>query len=105
MKKYQIRWSPEAKDELKEIYNYLKKKSLQGSTNVKNAIIDTVESLEEPLLNYPYDPYLGEPYRYVVVKNYKHFKIIHIKTANIIDILSIFNTWQDTTKLTSIKNR
>jgi plasmid stabilization system protein ParE len=66
-----IKWSPEAKMELKEIYSYLKKRSLQGANHVKKAILKTVDKLENSIAAYPFDPFLGEPYRYIVTDKYK----------------------------------
>ena len=99
-----IKWSPEAKLELKEIYSYLKERSFQGVNHVKRAILRTVDKLENPFVVYPFDPFLGEPYRYIVTDKYKQYKIIHIKTGKTIDILSIFNTWQNTSKMENIKS-
>lgn len=103
MEKNIIKWSPEAKIELMEIHSYLKKRSLQGANNVKNAILQTVDKLENPYSSFPYDPFLGEPYRYIVADKYKQYKIIHCKTGRIVDILSIFNTWQEPSKIEKIR--
>lgn len=79
MAEYTIKWSKSAKAELGSIYNYYLKETFQGAESVKNGILEAVDKLgDEPEVNYPYEPYLGKPYRYTKSRRYK---IVHKKDS------------------------
>lgn len=83
-----IIWSNEAKSELKEIYNNLLDytKSKRNSLNVIDDIVTTVEETKYPE-QYQVDEIMGEPYRRIVVRNFKiTYRIMNDNTIRIIGI-------------------
>ena len=77
MTNYIIKWNRSAKSELKAIYMYYLKDTVQGAQLVRHGILEVVEKLAKELeVHYPFDPYLGKPFRYI---KFRRYKIIHLK--------------------------
>lgn len=95
---HQIRiiWDNNAKADLKLIYDFIKLKSPQGAKNVIKDIV--VASKDIKFTNqYQVDEILGEPFRRIVVRNYKI--IYKVQSDSEIRILQIFDTRQNPIKL------
>ena len=96
---YKIKWSNEAKLDIKNIYDFIKLKSLEAAknlvTNIRNAPKSVVFENQ-----YSADEYATEC-RKIVVKNYKILYIadLHNKTINVI---AVFDTRQNPEKLSDI---
>ncbi|MEG0852157.1 MAG: type II toxin-antitoxin system RelE/ParE family toxin [Flavobacterium sp.] len=96
---YKIKWSNEAKLDVKNIYDFIKLKSLESAknlvTNIRNAPKSVVFENQ-----YSADEYATEC-RKIVVKNYKILYIadLHNKTINVI---AVFDTRQNPEKLSNI---
>lgn len=95
-KPIQILWDNQAKADLKLIFEYIKLKSPQGAKNVVRDIITQSKSIHFTE-QYQVDEFLGEPYRRMVVRNYKI--IYKIQSETEIRILQIFDTRQNPIKL------
>lgn len=95
-KPIQILWDNQAKADLKLIFEYIKLKSPQGAKNVVRDIIKQSKSIHFTE-QYQVDEFLGEPYRRMVVRNYKI--IYKIQSEAEIRILQIFETRQNPIKL------
>ena len=91
-KKIRILWDNNAKSDLKLIFEFLKIKSLQGAKNVIADILLQSKSIQFAQ-QYQVDEILGEPYRRMIVRNYKIVYKIHSQTE--IRILMIFDTRQN----------
>ncbi len=91
-----ILWDNQAKADLKLIFEFIKLKSLQGA---KNVIRDIVAQSKDIYFveQYQVDEFLGEPYRRMIVRDYKIIYKVHSKTE--IRILQIFDTRQNPIKL------
>lgn len=95
-KKIRILWDNNAKSDLKLIFEFLKIKSLQGAKNVIADILLQSKSIQFAQ-QYQVDEILGEPYRRMIVRNYKIVYKIHSETE--IRILMIFDTRQNPGKM------
>ncbi len=95
-KPIQILWDNQAKADLKLIFEFIKLKSPQGAKNVIRDIIIQSKSIHFAE-QYQIDEFLGEPYRRMVVRNYKI--IYKIQSETEIRILQIFDTRQNPIKL------
>lgn len=91
-----ILWDNEAKADLKLIFEYLKLKSPQAAKNVVQEIVNQSKNIHFTE-QYQVDEFLGEPYRRMVVRNYK--LIYKIQSESEIRILQIFDTRQNPIKL------
>ncbi|MGV1012521.1 MAG: type II toxin-antitoxin system RelE/ParE family toxin [Flavobacterium sp.] len=91
-----ILWDNEAKADLKLIFEYLKLKSPQAAKNVVQDIVNQSKNIHFTE-QYQVDEFLGEPYRRMVVRNYK--LIYKIQSESEIRILQIFDTRQNPIKL------
>ena len=95
-KPIQILWDNQAKEDLKLIFDFIKIKSLQGAKNVINDIVKQSKSIHYTE-QYQVDEILGEPYRRMIVRD---FKIIYkVQSETEIRILQIFGTSQNPSKL------
>ncbi len=74
---YKIVWDVQAKQSLKELYNYYKQKSKQGATNVKNDILQAAKNIVPFPEKFSYDLDLGDPYHRVVVRQYKIIYLVN----------------------------
>lgn len=95
-KKIRILWDNNAKSDLKLIFEFLKIKSLQGAKNVIADILLQSKSIQFAQ-QYQADEILGEPYRRMIVRNYKIVYKIHSETE--IRILMIFDNRQNLGKM------
>ena len=95
-KPIQILWDNQAKADLKLIFEFIKLKSPQGAKNVIRDIIIQSKSIHFAE-QYQVDEFLGEPFRRMVVRNYKI--IYKIQSETEIRILQIFDTRQNPIKL------
>lgn len=91
-----ILWDNEVKADLKLIFEYLKLKSPQAAKNVVQDIVNQSKNIHFTE-QYQVDEFLGEPYRRMVVRNYK--LIYKIQSESEIRILQIFDTRQNPIKL------
>lgn len=92
MGNYKIKWSSLAKQDLKNIYDYWKTKSLQGAKNVRSDILkspETVHFAEQ----YQVDD-INPKYRRIVVRS--DYKILYRVNEDTIFIMGIINTQQST---------
>lgn len=88
-KPIQVIWDNHAKADLKLIFDFLQLKSPQGAKNVIRDIIDQTKNIHFAK-QYQVDEFLGEPYRRMIVRNYKIIYKVHSETE--IRILQIFDT-------------
>ena len=95
-KPIQILWDNQAKADLKLIFEFIKLKSPQGAKNVIRDIIIQSKCIHFAE-QYQVDEFLGEPYRRMVVRNYKI--IYKVQSETEIRILQIFDTRQNPIKL------
>ncbi|WP_395053873.1 type II toxin-antitoxin system RelE/ParE family toxin [Flavobacterium sp.] len=95
-KPIKILWDNEAKADLKLIFEYLKLKSEQAAKNVIKDIILQSKSIHFTE-QYQLDEFLGEPFRRMIVRNYKI--IYKVQNNTEIRILQIFDTRQNPIKL------
>ena len=95
-KPIKILWDNEAKSDLKLIFEFIKLKSLQGAKNVVRDIVAQSKNIYFAE-QYQVDEFLGEPYRRMIVRDYKI--IYKINSQKEIRILQIFDTRQNPMKL------
>ena len=91
-----VKWDNQAKADLKLIFEYIKLDSLQNAKKVINEIISHSKSIKF-VEQYQVDEILGEPYRRMIVRDYKIIYKIHSETE--IRILQIFDSRQNPIKL------
>ncbi|WP_310380390.1 type II toxin-antitoxin system RelE/ParE family toxin [Flavobacterium sp.] len=90
-----ILWDNHAKTDLKLIFEFIKLKSIQGAKNVIKDIIVQSKNIHF-VEQYQLDEFLGEPYRRMIIRDYKIIYKIHSKTE--IRILQIFDSRQNPSK-------
>lgn len=88
MKPIQVVFDIEAEKDLKLIFDYLKIKSKQGAKNVLNDILSNIKSIRF-VTQYQVDEFLGEPYRRIIVRNYKI--IYKVQSEDELRIVQIFD--------------
>jgi addiction module RelE/StbE family toxin len=91
-----ILWDNQAKADLKLIFEFIRLKSPQGARNVIRDIVLQTKNIHF-VEQYQVDEFLGEPYRRMIVRDYKVIYKIHSETE--IRILQIFDTRQNSVKL------
>jgi addiction module RelE/StbE family toxin len=91
-----ILWDNQAKADLKLIFEFIKLKSFQGAKNVIRDIVAQSKNVHF-VEQYQVDEFLGEPYRRMIVRDYKIIYKVHSETE--IRILQIFDTRQNPIKL------
>ena len=91
-----ILWDNEAIADLKLIFEFIKLKSPQGARNVIRDIVLQSKNIHF-VEQYQLDEFLGEPYRRMIVRDYKIIYKIHSETK--IRILQIFDSRQNSIKL------
>ena len=89
MDKLKIIWTNQAISALKDIYNFYKKKSLQGALNVKNDIIQSPKTIHFAK-QYQVDD-INPKYRRIIVRDYK---VLYKENNEIIHIMDIVCTKQ-----------
>lgn len=87
-----ILWDNQAKADLKLIFEFFQIKSPQGAKKVISDIVAQSKNIHF-VEQYQVDEFLGEPYRRMIVRDYKIIYKIHSETE--IRILQIFDTRQD----------
>jgi plasmid stabilization system protein ParE len=95
-----VDWSLKAEKDLEKIFEYIKEKTLSNNLalNVVNDIFDTAINIHF-INQFQIDEFLGEPYRRIIIRNYK---VIYVaKNESEIRILRIFNTYQNPENLTA----
>lgn len=93
-----ILWDNQAKADLKLIFEFIKLKSPQGAKNVISDIVAQSKNIHF-VEQYQVDEFLGEPYRRMIVRDYKVIYKIHSETE--IRILQIFDIGQYSIELKS----
>jgi addiction module RelE/StbE family toxin len=91
-----ILWDNQAKADLKLIFEFIKLKSPQGTKNVIRDIVVQSKNIYF-VEQYQGDEFLGEPYRRMIVRDYKIIYKIHSERE--IRILQIFDTRQNQSKI------
>ena len=94
-KPIQVLWDNQAKADLKLIFDFLQLKSPQGARNVIKDIVVQSKNIHF-VEQYQVDEFLGEPYRRMIVRDFKIIYKIHSETE--IRILQIFDCRQDQKK-------
>ena len=98
-KRLPVIWDREARQSLKEIYNYIKKDSPPNARSVRKELLKLAGSLGNFPEKYPREPFLEdemENFRSVVKWSWK---IIYEVTDDAIIILMIFHTSQHPDKI------
>jgi addiction module RelE/StbE family toxin len=94
MESIKIIWTKQAVQELKRIYNYYKKKSLQSAKNVKSDLLQSPKKIHFSK-QYQLDD-INPNYRRIVVRDYK---ILYKEKDNVIQIIDVISTLQSPEKL------
>ena len=89
MEKLSIIWTNQAKDALRDIYNFYKKTSLQGAKNVRSDILNSPKKIYFSQ-QYQIDN-INPKYRRIVVRDYK---VLYKESGNTIYIMDIVSTKQ-----------
>ncbi len=85
----EIRWSYEAEQWLKEIYEYISADNPTAAQKVVSGIYDKAQMLSNfPQLGYKYRE---EPEGDIRILLYGHYRIAYLITDNNIDILGVFH--------------
>ena len=88
-----IIWSNQAKQAVKDVYDYYKKVSVQGATNVRNDISNAPKTIRYTKQYQIDDVYPS--YRRIVVRG--DYKVLYSENNNIINIVDVVATKQSTT--------
>jgi addiction module RelE/StbE family toxin len=99
-KSIKIVWDLEAKDDLKNIFNYYKLVSIKVAKKLVNDIVTHTKEICF-VEQYQTDEYLGEPFRRMIISHYKIVYKVHSETE--IRVLQIFDTRQNQKKLRNTK--
>ncbi len=91
-----ILWDNQAKADLKILFEFIRLKSPQGARSVISDIVFQSKNIHF-VEQYQVDEFLGEPYRRMIVRDYKVIYKIHSETE--IRILQIFGNRQNSVKL------
>ena len=91
-----ILWDNQAKADLKILFEFIRLKSPQGAKSVIRDIVFQSKNIHF-VEQYQVDEFVGEPYRRMIVRDYKVIYKIHSETE--IRILQIFDTRQNSVKL------
>lgn len=101
MKTFRVWWSPQALDDLKQIYDYIYEQSPKGANTVFDTLLDLGDSLEALPERFPIDLELSNKthlFRFVPKWNYKiYYKVNH--STDIVTIAKIFSSKQDPEKI------
>ena len=90
MSNYKIIWAAQAKQDLKEIYEYWKKKSVQGAKNVRLDILNSPKTIYYAK-QYQVDD-INPKYRRIVVRTF--YKVLYRQQNNNIYIMGVITTHQ-----------
>lgn len=90
MDKLKITWTEQAKEDLKQIYKYWKKKTLQGANNVRSDILNSPKTI---LFSEQYQiDEVNQKYRRIVVRD--NYKVLYKVVRKTIYVLGIVGTGQ-----------
>jgi len=92
MDNYKIIWTSQAKQDLKNIYEYWKTKSVQGAKNVRSDILKSPKAVHFAK-QYQIDE-INPNYRRIVVRS--KYKILYRVSDDAIFIMGIISTQQST---------
>lgn len=90
MSNYKIIWTTQAKLDLKEVYEYWKKKSVQGAKNIRSDIFQSPKTIYYSR-QYQVDD-INPKYRRIVVRTF--YKVLYREVKNTIYIMGIVSTHQ-----------
>jgi len=90
MDNYKIIWTTQAKQDLKDVYEYWKKKSVQGAKNVRSDILKSPKTIYYTK-QYQVDD-INPKYRRIVVRTF--YKVLYREVRNTIYIMGIVSTHQ-----------
>lgn len=90
MSHYKIIWTSQAKQDLKDIYEYWKKKSLQGARNIRSDILKSPKSIYYAN-QYQVDE-INPKYRRIIVRT--HYKVLYIEKNNVIYVVGLIGAKQ-----------
>lgn len=96
---YKIKWSNEAKSDVKNIYDFVKLISVEAAKNLVTDIRNAPKSVVFEN-QYSADEYASQC-RKIVVKNYKILYVADVQNK-IINIIAVFDTRQNPDKLSEI---
>jgi len=94
MGELKIIWSKQARSAVKSIYDYYKKKTLQGANNVKTDLLQSPKSIRFAK-QYQVDE-INSNYRRIVVRDYK---VLYNEKNNVIRIIDVVGTKQSPEEL------
>ncbi len=97
MGNFKIIWTSQAKQDLKDIYEYWKKKSVQGAKNVRSDILKSPKTIYYAK-QYQVDD-INQKYRRIVVRTY--YKILYKESKDTIYIMGVVGTQQSPVELKS----
>lgn len=89
MSTLKIIWTKQARESVKNIYNFYKKKSLQGAKNVKSDLLQSPKTIYFSA-QYQVDE-INPKYRRIVVRDYK---VLYKEADNVIRIMDVVSTKQ-----------
>jgi len=101
MKKFQVWWSPQSLDDIKNIYDYIYEQSPKGAETVFDTLLDLGDSLEEMPERFPVDLFVSQKeyiFRFISKWDYKIFYRINTDINTVI-IARIFSTKQHPDKI------
>ncbi|PRZ01023.1 plasmid stabilization system protein ParE [Marinilabilia salmonicolor] len=90
MGNYKIIWSFQAKQDLKDIYEYWKKKSVQGAKNVRSDILKSPKTIFYAK-QYQVDD-INPKYRRIIVRTF--YKVLYREQKHTISIMGVVCTSQ-----------
>jgi plasmid stabilization system protein ParE len=90
MGSYKIVWTTQAKQDLKNVYEYWKKKSVQGAKNVRSDILKSPKTIYYAK-QYQIDD-INPKYRRIVVRTY--YKVLYREAKNTIYVTGVIGTRQ-----------
>ena len=88
--KLKITWTAQAKEDLKNIYKYWEKKSLQGAMNIRSDILKSPKTILYSE-QYQIDD-INPKYRRIVIRN--NYKVLYKIESEVIFIMGIVGTAQ-----------
>lgn len=85
MEELKIIWTKQARSSVKSIYNFYKKKSLQGAKNVKSDILNSPKAMRFSK-QYQLDE-INPNYRRIVIRDYKVLYKVRGSAIQIMDVI------------------
>jgi plasmid stabilization system protein ParE len=97
MGSYKIIWTSQAKQDLKNVYEYWKKKTIQGAKNVRADILKSPNTIYYAK-QYQVDD-INPKYRRIVVRTF--YKVLYREAQNTIFVVGVISTLQSPSVLKS----